>query len=93
MVIDRRAVLAFFACTLAEARTFSTKRTLHQELRIILADGMPLCPPDAVVSVRAASEDEAKSWRRHFERALTAGEISADEHAFAVFLVPVTFPT
>jgi hypothetical protein len=42
MEIDRRAILAFVACTLAEARAFTNRPTFHHELPSIRLDGKPL---------------------------------------------------
>jgi len=87
LLIDGSAALVFADGSPDGARAFARSVALHDELVSLGFESCGRGCQASALTVRNASPDEAKHWKRCFDRALSDGEIVADETRFAAFLV------
>ena len=67
--IDRRPTLAFEAGSLAAAQEICRDADLRADLTAFTSDGVPVCAPNAMLSTRAAAQEEIAAFRHAVERA------------------------
>ena len=89
MEIGGRAVCAFNAQNLEQAKSEGESATVADDLMTLQSDGVPLWDGVSMRFVREAMPDESAKWEASHARAFQRGNVEFADEMWLMFLVPV----